>query len=173
VKSKIIITEEKIKSYYLEHQAEFGSEAKVHIAGIFLTRKNPDNEREERELHKKGEEILDKLKKGADFGVLARQHSEGPGSQEDGDLGTFKTEDLEPELRKICESLPEGGVSDLIVRPNGIQIIKLLTKEGGRVKSLEESRNAIHSTLYTNEVNKRYNSWIEELRESSYTKINF
>ncbi|MFH1488125.1 MAG: SurA N-terminal domain-containing protein [Pseudomonadota bacterium] len=173
VKSKIIITEEKIKAYYLEHRSEFSSDAKVHIAGIFLARRNPGDEREAREIHKKGEEILDKLKKGADFGDLVTQYSEGPGSREGGDLGTFRTAELEPELRKICESLPEGGFSDLIVRPNGIQIITLLTKEEGRVKSLEESRNAIHSILYRDEVDKRYLSWIKGLREGSYTKIIF
>ena len=173
VKSKILITEEKIKQYYQENMSDFGSDEKVHLSSIFLIREDPNDENEARKLHEKGEEILSKLKKGAGFGELARQFSKGPGAEEGGDLGTFKTEQLEPELRKICESLPEGHFSDLIIRPNGIQIVKLISKQGGRVKSLEESRNAIHSILYKNEVNNRYLSWIKELRESSYTKIIF
>ena len=173
VKSKILITEEKIEQYYQKNMSDFGSEEKVHLSGLFLIREDPNDEKEARKLHEKGEEILSRLKKGADFGELARQFSQGPGTEEGGDLGTFKTAQLEPELRKICGSLSEGHVSDLIIRPNGIQIIKLISKQGGRVKSLDESRNAIHSILYKNEVDKSYLSWIKELRESSYTKIIF
>jgi peptidyl-prolyl cis-trans isomerase SurA len=173
VKSKIIIKEEKIREYYEEHKDDFGSEGKVHIASIFLIRENAGDEKETRELYRKGEEILDKLRKGASFSDMVRQFSQGPGVEEGGDLGTFKTSQLEPELRKICESLPQGGVSDLIVRPNGIQIIRLIEKHEGRIKSFEESRDAIYSILYKEEVNNRYLSWIKDLRESSYTKIIF
>ena len=173
VRSKIIIREEHISDYYRKHKEEFSSEGKVHIASIFLALKNPEDDEEIRELYKKGEGILTKLRMGADFKELAKKFSEGPGAAEGGDLGVFKTEQLEPELRKILEALSEGGFSELMVRPNGIQIIMLIKKEKAEVKPFEEVRNAILGILFREEVDKRYKPWIKELRERSYTKIIF
>lgn len=173
VKSKIIIREEMIGQYYESHRDEFSSNRSVHLATIFLARKDPRDPKELRELTEKGERILAEIRAGKDFGELVRQYSDGPGADEGGDLGEFKTVQLEPELRKILEPIPEGGASDLIIRPQGVQIIKLLKKTKGEMKSLDQVRDAIYGRLYQEEVDKRYSAWIKELRERSYTKIVF
>lgn len=173
VKSKIIIREEAIQQYYDKHMEEFSSEGSVHLASIFLVAKEPGNEQEKEELVKRGKYILDELRKGKDFGALASEYSEGPMASEGGDLGIFKTNQLEPEIRQILQGLPTGGFSRLIVRPNGLQIIKIVDRQGGKRKALNEVRDAIYDLLYQAEVNKAYNTWIKTLRENSYTKIIF
>jgi len=173
VQSKIILREEQIKQYYENHKEEFSSEETVHLAGIFLMRKNPKDEDEIRELSRKMEHILARLSKGEDFGELAKKFSQGPGAREQGDLGFFQTAQLEQELRKVIEDMPEGGISAPIVRANGIQTVKLIKRQDAKVKPFKEVRDVIYMMLYKDEVNKNYASWIKELRESSYTKINF
>jgi peptidyl-prolyl cis-trans isomerase SurA len=173
VKSKIIIREEQLSQYYDKHKEEFSSVGEVHLASIFLMKKDPKDEDEIQELSQKGETILARLRKGEDFAKLAKEFSQGPGANEGGDLGLFKTDQLEPLIRKILDNLPEGGISDLMVRPNGIQIIKLIERKEAKVKSFEEVRDAIYANLYNAEVNKRYMSWIKGLRKSYYTKITF
>lgn len=170
VKSKIIIRDEQISRYYNKHKGKFSGKEKVHIAAIFLRRKN-NNDDEIHELSLKGEEILERLKKGEDFSELTREYSEGPAADKGGDLGIFQTDQLDPELRKILQDMQEGGFSNLIILPKGIQIIRLIKREEARVKTLEEIRDAIYSTLFWEEVNRRYVSWIEELRKRSYTQI--
>jgi len=172
VKSKIIITDERIKKYYEEHKSQYAGDSKVHLAGIFLLRKG-SKQGEHEELLRKGEEILNLLKNGEDFAKLAKIHSEGPGAAEGGELGSFKISQLEPDLQKIVNDIPVGGNSGIIERRNGIQIIKLLEKEGGAEKGLDEVKDAIYSAIYREEVNSRYMSWIKELRERSYTQIIF
>jgi len=173
VKSKIIVREEEILRYYEENKADFGSEESVHLAGIFLIRKNPEDEKESGELKRKGEDIFSRLKNGEDFGKLAKELSQGPGADEGGDLGTFKTVQLEPVLRDALKGIEEGGFTDLIPRANGIQIIKLIKRQRAQVKSFEEVKEAIYDTLYREEVNRRYEDWIRELRRESYTKVIF
>lgn len=171
VRSKILITDERIKRYYEEHKNRYTTDAKVHLASIFLVNKNPKDEKAAESVIQKGEEILKKLRQGESFSELCGKHSDGPGADVGGDLGVFSTSKLDPEMRKIVEEMEVGGLSDLIVRPNGIQILKLISKEGGSVKPLEEVRDAISSALYREEVNARYQIWIRELREKSYTQI--
>ena len=173
VRSRIIVREEMMKKYYEENKKKFDAEMKVHLATIALLRQDPDDETELLEVKKKGEEILAKLKAGENFQALARQYSQGPGAEEGGYLGVFKFNELDPGLKKILEPIPEGGFSDLIVRPNGVQIIMVVRKEGGKVRSFEDVKDAIYGILYQEEINKRYMAWIKDLREHSYTKIIF
>lgn len=173
VKSKIIVREEMIAQYYEEHKQDFASPKKFHLAGIFLIAKDPKDEEEMSLLYRKGQEILERLRAGEDFGDLARRFSQGPGVEGGGDLGVFSEEELDPKLRKIVESIPEGGFSDLIKGPAGVQIVRVVRLEGGEIKPLADLRNAIHRILYREEANKRYGAWIKELRERTYTKIIF
>ncbi len=173
VRSKIIIREETIQKYYEEQKGTFGVAEKVQLAGIFLIRKNLKSEEEMRELYGKAQEIAAKLKAGADFSQMAGTYSEGPGAKEGGDLGEFTVDHLEPGLKSVVEALPEGGISDPLVRPNGIQIIKVVKKQTGKIRSLEEMKEAIYGILYQEEVNRRYQNWIKELRESAYTRVVF
>ena len=173
VRSKIIIREETIQKYYEEQKGTFGVAEKVQLAGIFLMRKNLKSEEEMRELYRKAQEIAAKLKAGADFSQMAGSYSEGPGAKEGGDLGQFTVDHLEPGLKSVVEALPEGGISDPLVRPNGIQLIKVTKKQTGKIRSLEEMKEAIYGILYQEEVNRRYQNWIKELRESAYTRVVF
>ena len=171
VRSKIIIRDEVIQKYYEDHRGTFGVAEKVQLAGIFLMRKNMKSEEEMRELYKKAQDISAKLKAGADFSQMAANFSEGPGANQGGDLGQFTVDHLEAGLKSVVEALPEGGISDPLVRPNGIQIIKVVKKQTGKIRSLEEMREAIYGILYQEEVNRRYQAWIKELRDSAYTRV--
>jgi peptidyl-prolyl cis-trans isomerase SurA len=150
VTGKIIIREEEIKRYYEEHSADFATEESVHLAGMIIDSKNTEE----------AEAVLARIKNGEDLEELI-------------DLGILKTEQLDPELKKVVDELNVGEVSELIVRPNGIQIIRLLEKREKGVKPFEEVKDVIHSTLYQEEAEKRYMTWVEDLRKQAYTKIIF
>lgn len=173
VNSKIVVREEELKKYYEDHKDDFSTEGKVRIATIILMAERPGDKSALEKLRKQGEGILARIKQGEDFGALAKEFSQGPAAQQGGDLGTFKTSELDPELRKICQGIPEGGVSDLIIRPSGVQILKVVEKDAGKTKAFEEVKDAIYNILYKEEVDQLYRSWIEELRESAYTRITF
>jgi len=171
VKSKIIIRDEAVKEYYERNKKDFGSVEKVRISGIFLILKRPDDSGERMEIQRKGEEILSRIRAGEDFGELAKAFSEGPAASSGGDLGVFQPDQLEPQMRQMVETLKEGAVSGLIARQNGIQILKLVEKQEGTIRPLDEVREDIFNILYQEEVQSRFQSWIQSLRESSYTRI--
>jgi len=150
VKAKVIIREEEIRRYYEEHSADFATEENVHLAGMIITSKNTEE----------AEVVLARLKNGEDLEELI-------------DLGTLETDQLDPELKKVVEALNVGEVSELIVRPNGIQIIRLLERQEKGFMPIEEVKDVIHATLYEEEVNKKYTALVENLRKQAYTKIIF
>ncbi|MBN1276018.1 MAG: peptidylprolyl isomerase [Deltaproteobacteria bacterium] len=173
VKSKIIINDEQIRQYYTENEKDFKIGGQVHLASIILIRKNPSDQQETNSLYNKISEILLRARNGEDFGRLAGEFSEGTGKEEGGDLGFFKTAQLDPQLADIIEKMDIGDISEPVIRPFAIQIVKLLDKQEKTVKPLDEVRGNIYEILYRKEINNRYLSWIRELREKSYTKIVF
>jgi len=173
VKSKAVILEGQLVKYYEEHPDEFKKDELVKVAAIFLLVQDQNNRDELNELIKKGEEILERIRNGEDFGALAKEYSQGPGSDEGGELGEYNTKELDPELKEVIDGLSEGDVSGIIAKETGIQIIKLVRREGGDIKPFEEVRNDIYETIYNEELNERYKTWIEELRDKSFTKIIF
>ncbi len=167
VKSKIIIREEDITEYYNNHRDEFIVKGKVHLAIIVLKQGGSGS------LSSQAEDIIARLKGGEDFGELARKFSKGPGAEDGGDVGFFKTSQIDPKLREIIKKMSPGDISEPIVRPSGIQIVKLIDNQEERVKPIEEVRDAIYQIFYQKEVNKRYSAWIKELTDKAYTKIIF
>ncbi|MCP4682844.1 MAG: hypothetical protein GY864_10970 [Desulfobacterales bacterium] len=166
VKSRIIISDQEIQAYYNEHKSEFSTDEKVHLAGIFLGQEDESD----RDLLN---EILSRLKNGEDFGELANKYSRGPGAEQGGDLGFFKPSDLAPEIVDVINNMSPGDVSGPIIRPEAIQIIRLIAKVEKGVAGIEASRNTIYNTLYQEEVNNRYTSWIKELRKEAHIRVIF
>ena len=171
VKSKIIVRDEDIEEYYKKHIEDYKVPGTVHLAGIFLVQKDPLDETEKKNILVRVKEIRKRLDNGEDFAALARELSMGPGADEGGDLGQFKVGQLVPELAGVVEKLSVGDISEPIIGNGNVHIIKLLDRKEGRTKVLEEVREAIYSVLYKEEVDNRYHSWLEELRNKSYTKI--
>ncbi|RPI75857.1 MAG: hypothetical protein EHM45_14320 [Desulfobacteraceae bacterium] len=171
VKSKILIKEEKVRQYYQDHWSEYKTDDQVHLADIFLMRESPESVANALKLKETLEQIQKQIAKGADFGELAKAYSQGPGAESGGELGSFTMSQLDPELQRILEGLSEGEVSGPLVRPNGIQLVKLIKRETGKVKPFEAVRDAIYGLLYQEEIKTRYEVWIKELRGNSYVKI--
>lgn len=77
-------------------------------------------------------QIIDALKKGADFATLAKSKSTDPGAAQGGDLGFFKRGEMVPEFANVAFSLKPGQVSDKPVK----------TQYGWHVIRVEERRTA-------------------------------
>jgi len=61
---------------------------------------------------------------GAEFGALAREHSDCPSGQEGGDLGTFGPGQMVPAFEETTYALAVGGLSDVFETPFGFHIVQ-------------------------------------------------
>lgn len=173
VNSKIIVRDEEVKAYYDAHPEEFQQRDKIHLAVIFLQANGPAGSDAWQDTVRRGEELMARLKAGEDFGQLARTYSQGPGAQEGGDLGTIEIAQLDTQMRQTCAQMAVGDIAGPILRPPLVQIVQLLDRPAGGPRSFEAAREQIHQLLYMEEVNRRYEIWIKDLREKAYTRIIF
>ncbi|HUT90197.1 MAG TPA: peptidylprolyl isomerase [Thermoguttaceae bacterium] len=71
------------------------------------------------------QEIAKKAKaEGADFGALAREHSDCPSSVDGGNLGNFPPDQMVPAFSEATLKLAIGEVSDIVESPFGYHVIR-------------------------------------------------
>ena len=171
VQSKTIITDEMVEAYYQDHIQEFEKQERWRIQDIYLPYYPDDTPEERARLRDLAQQILERVRAGVDFGLLAKNYSQGPGAEEGGDMGYFARGELEPVLEAAVENLKAGEVSPDIETTRGIHIIKVTEVDRTPTKALDEIRENIRSELYRREIDFRYREWLSALRERSYIKI--
>lgn len=71
------------------------------------------------------QDLLKRIKQGANFESLAREHSTCPSKSSGGDLGWFGPGKMVPAFESACKGLGQGSVSDVVQTQFGYHLIKL------------------------------------------------
>ncbi|MEN8193052.1 MAG: peptidylprolyl isomerase [Bacteroidota bacterium] len=129
----IEVTRREVESFYETYKDSLGLiPEKFTLGHIFVNpAKTADVSQKAREL---AESLLDSLKKGADFALLATKYSDDPGSRtQGGDLGTVERGVFFPEFESAAFALNEGELSNVVESPVGYHIIQLLERKGNQI----------------------------------------
>jgi len=137
---------------------------------LFLVPKEATPEEVSR-IRKKCEKVLEKIKKGEDFGEMALLYSEDPSSKDRGDLGYFKKGELLPTLEKEALRLHVGEVSGIVRTEHGFHIIKLLDRKGGEPFPFEEIKEKVKADYMEIEMEKALKQYLTKLKEKSVIEI--
>ncbi len=70
-------------------------------------------------------ELLKKIKLGANFEAMARQYSTCPSKSKGGDLGWFGPGKMVSGFEEACKKLSNGSLSDVVSTQFGFHLIKL------------------------------------------------
>ena len=79
------------------------------------------------EKHSQALEILDEIKKGKKFGVIAREASKCPSRKKDGNLGYFTKGMMVKEFDEVAFKLQIGEISEPVKTEFGYHVIKRLS----------------------------------------------
>jgi len=123
------------------------------------------------EARKKCQKVLEKIKKGEDFGEMALLYSEDLSARDRGDLGYFKRGELLPSFEREALRLKVGEVSGIVRTDFGFHIIKLTDRKGGDAVAFEEVKEKVRKDYYESESEKAFKQFISTLREKSVIEI--
>jgi peptidyl-prolyl cis-trans isomerase SurA len=170
VTSKIVITEEDIKSYYETHKDKYGGENKYHLRNIIMKVSSLVDEKEKLEIKARMDEVYAKLEAGQSFETMAMNYSESLAS-EGGDLGLFGLSELSLQLQKAIQGMKAGEFTPVLYTDQGYQILFVQEVVNTSGKPLEEVSPEIERTLFDDIVDNNFQSWLEDLRKQSHIKI--
>jgi len=146
VRAQVKLGENELKEYYGQHLSEFRVEDRVKVAHIlFKTEgRNPD---EIQTLEKTAQDVLAKIKSGADFGELAKKYSEDGSAAQGGEIGWIVRGQTVKEFEDAAFGMKPGEVSDLIKTSYGFHIVKVFDKQEAHLQTFEEVKGQIREQL--------------------------
>ena len=139
-----------------------------HILFVVPKEATPE---EIREIRKKCQKVLEKIKGGEDFGEMALLYSEDASNKDRGDLGYFKKGELLPAFEREALRLKVGEVSGIVRTDFGFHIIKLLDRKGVDPLPFEEVKEKVQADYYESEMEKAFKQFLSTLKEKSVIEI--
>ena len=121
---------------------------------------------------RRAEYTYEKLKAGESFESLATDHSEDPSFSSGGALGVFKSGEFQRELEAVIEKMSVGDFSQILPLKGGFHIVRLTKKRAVLDPQTEKERGKIRNELYDLAYRKQLASWLEQLRNDAFIKIN-
>jgi len=163
--------EKELKEFYEKNIDRYRTNETYRPSHIlFLIPKGATPE-EIREIRKKGQKVLGKIRAGEDFGEMALLHSEDTSKKDHGDLGYFRKGELLPAFERETLRLKVGEVSEIVRTEFGFHIIKLLDRKGTDPLPFEEVKEKVRADYHEGEMEKAFRQYIATLKEKSVIEI--
>ena len=125
----------------------------------------------EEEAEKKIRELLAKLKSGADFAELAKQHSDDPGSANlGGDLGWANPGTFVPVFEQTMSELQPGQISEPFRSEFGWHVMQVLERRDDD-QTEERKRQQAYRFLHSRKYDEEVESWVREIRDQAFIKV--
>lgn len=163
-----VVSESDIAQFYQDHQSEFSRPERVKARRIFLQAAKDGAARKTAKARLQS--LKDELAQGADFGDLAKQHSQGPEAKDGGLMGWVSKGDLVGELDTALFSLTPGGVSDVLETEFGVLILKAEEKQAAGALPYDQARTEIEPVLRGKYADDRFEAWMKELRKKGVVR---
>jgi peptidyl-prolyl cis-trans isomerase SurA len=171
VKSKIVITDVDVKSYYDAHPEQFAGSVKYDLRHILLRVPGHAAPSEKARVREQMEAIGDRLLSGDSFAELAGRFSEASTASQGGKLGVFGSHLLTDEIRSALKGLQVHDYTQVVETDQGYQIFYIENMISTAGKSLEDATAEIRKKLFDDIVDRKFNTWIEDLRKRSHIQI--
>ena len=158
-------TEQEILDFYNEYQEYFLSAETIHAAHIVKHHKpGPDKKK----IIKEMERLLGKLRQGADFQTLARQHSDCPDNA--GDLGTFGRGQMVQAFEDQAFNTDPGHYTDVFETEFGFHIVYVIERNTPELIPVDDVRDKIQQELINRARQKALEDFVDAAKEKADIK---
>lgn len=152
VVKKVSVTEEELMDYYKKNYEE------LTLGIIEMGSEEGINN------------IWGRLKKGEEFESLAKQYSEHPSRERDGQI-KIKKGSLTRRLKDAVFSLKIGEITNVINENGKYYIVKLINRREAPVREFTNVKESIKKSIRKQKENELSEQYLEELRKKSNIKI--
>ncbi len=157
--SRLEVSDEALREYYLKHVASFREPDSVHLLHILAPTREVAEAARRRVLA------------GENFQEVAREVSTGPGAKEGGDMGFLPLKSLAGPVRDAVAGVPAGGLSDVVEIRGTYHLFYVVERRKGRIPAFEEVRDWIRERYFRDREAELYRTWIESLRKKARIEI--
>ena len=173
---KITVDPAEVEKFYKDNPKQFvqPGDEKDSIRASHILVKVDENADEKAWAKAKAdiEDIIARLKKGADFGKLAAEKSACPsGKSANGSLGAFGKGQMVPEFEKAAYALKVGEISGAVKTSFGYHVIRRDASQKERTMSFAEVKDRLTAALLQQKQMEAANKVVQELMKAANVKI--
>jgi parvulin-like peptidyl-prolyl isomerase len=171
VKPEMKSGEKELREFYEKNKERYRTNETYRPAHILFVIPKGATPEEIREIRKRCQNVLEKIKGGQDFGEMALLYSEDASNKDRGDLGNFRKGELVPAFEREALRLKVGEVGGIIRTEYGFHIIKLLDRKGVDPLPFEEVKEKVQGDYYDSEMEKAFKQYIITLKQKAVIEI--
>ena len=171
VGSKLTITEEEARQYYLTRPHEFTEPANVTLREILIqtpvsTQKGQVaiNVAQDDEARARATAIRARIMAGEDFGKVAGEVSDAASKSNGGLVGPINVTELSEALQKLVKSMKPGEVTVPIRSTRGYQILKLETLKEAAVQPFDSVRDLVAERVHNERQRQEIRKFLTRVR---------
>ena len=164
---KINVSEVEAKGFYDEHPQYFTQPETIRVSQI-LIKVDPKSDAARKDgARRKLEGIQERLQKGEDFAVLAKDFSQSPGAAQGGDLGLIPKGKMPKSFDDAAFSLKPGEVSNVVETELGFHLIKVHEKKPENVVPFKDVEEKIRQHLADQKLKQRVDEYLNEVKKTA------
>jgi peptidyl-prolyl cis-trans isomerase D len=169
------VPEADVEKYYTEHAKEFETPRQVRAAHVLVAVGQTGGSEAEDKARAKVADVIRRAKAGEDFGKIAGEVSEDPGSKgKGGELGWVSKGEMVPQFEEALFKLKKGEITAEPVRtPFGYHAIKVLDVKEESRKPLREAAPVIRDRLAAEAADKAARAKADEVRPALQSAKDF
>jgi peptidyl-prolyl cis-trans isomerase SurA len=123
----------------------------------------------ESDLRERLARLRERIVAGADFGELAKLHSEDGTAAKGGDLGWISPGDTVPEFERAMNALKDGEISQPVQSPFGWHLLQVLERRNEEMT--EERRKLVaRQTVRARKADEAYQDWLRQTRDRAFVE---
>ena len=155
VGSKLSITEEEARQYYLTHKNDFAEPATVTLREILIevpaTTKGGQSTisvAKQDEAESQAAALRTRLLAGEDFAKVAAEASAAPSKSNGGLIGPINLAEVSVSLQDLISKMKPGEITQPIRTTKGVQILKLETIKPASIQPFESVRDLVADKVH-------------------------
>jgi len=168
--NKVQFTPGEAQRYYELHKQDYMQPESLHLSEIMVSAA-ADDAQTVATAKAKADDMVTKLRGGANFDALARTSSDGPTAAQGGDMGKFVRGSLAKVFEDATFDKPTGYITDPIRTKQGYVIFKVDEHVKGGVQPYKEVEQQVEDAFYQERMGPAIRDELAKLREESYIVI--
>jgi peptidyl-prolyl cis-trans isomerase SurA len=159
-------SQDELHKYFDAHRDKFLKPESVELSEIFLSLAG----KQESAVKAQVTQLVEQLRKGADFATLAKAYSERD-KETGGKVGMFQVSDLRPDIAAAIKDVKAGNVSEPLKTDEGYQIVRVDVRNAGS-SAATFNENQVREAITMERSPKAHEDYLQGLRDDAYIKIN-
>jgi len=159
VDNRISISSKEIDNALSNLEFQGKTETEYQLSHILISLPEAPTPDEEEQARLVAEKVLEDLKAGQDFTMMATTFSDGQRALDGGNLGWRKKNEIPTLFSTQIESMEKGDISDLIKSSSGFHIVKLADVRKSE-KYMITQTNARHILIKLDELTTADDAWV-------------